>query len=469
MNMVIAFFRPRRWLSLFALTLHGFLLSPLAPAQTVRPNTYPFDVANEARYRVQVNGQSLPVLHAGLNVYIVSFDFTGSAHLQVDVEEVDLNQEGLSRWHAIDDAPRHDADYFHGHAAVRPTARNVAVQTDKNRATFTLTQPGQYSLEAPGTAKFRDEVLLIFANPPEQHVPQANDPGVLFLHKGIHYDHVTLHSGQTLYLEEGAVLVGAVNVWDAHNVTIRGRGTVIFQDLLREGRDNGPFNIPNQHALTTSNVDGLTVEGVSLIVRSRTWSVQLVRSQHVLLDNVKVVNVTQDNINGDGIDWMDCSHAKIVHSLIRSSDDNLAFLSADALRDFRPEDPTKVEHFGKLTDFLVEDCVFWNTFGSALRLGWTSQSLTTSGIHLKNIDMIHGKSLLVIGIPKRPAHALHSDYLIESMRFEDPAQVATWTNDPTAVYTDFVFRDIHLPRRSDGDYRMAPQAGVHYENIATEQ
>lgn len=441
-------------------SLHG-----RADVETTRVNSFPFELVNEARYHATVNGQPLQVMRAGLNVYLVSFDFAGKADMQVDVEEVDRIRENLFQWHAIDEAPKRDADYFRGQAIIRPSSRNVAATTTGNRARFRLTEPGQYSLEAPGVSKANDEVLLIFANPPEPRVPDPADPNVIFLRKGLHQEHITLHSNQTLYLQEGAVLVGALNVWDAQNVTIRGRGTVLYQDPLRDGRDNGPYNVPNQHALTTSNVNGLHIEGVTFVVRSQTWSVQLVRTSNVLLDNVKVVNVTPNNINGDGIDWMDCSHVRVLHSFIRSSDDNLAFLAADALKDFRPEDPARVEHFGTLTDFLVQDGVFWNTFGSALRLGWTSQSLTTSNIHLNRIDVIHGRSLLVIGIPKRPAHARHSNYLVESMHFEDPAQVVNWTNDPTATYDNFVFRDITLPHRADGNYRTEPQEGVRYEDV----
>lgn len=453
-------FRRVRWFNILLLSCFG-----VSMAQSLRINTFPADVVSENRYRIQVNGQSVPVFRAGMNVYLVSFDFTGTAHMQVDVEEVDRTLANAAQWHAIDEEPKHDADYFKGHAIVRPTSRGVAVHTNKNQATFDLTKPGQYSLEAPGVATYRDEVLLIFANPPEKDVPSPTGANVLYLKAGLHYDHITLHDNQTLYLEQGAVLVGAVNVWNAKHVTIRGRGTVIYQDLLQEGKDNGPYNIPNQHALTTSNVDGLRVEGVTFVVRARTWSVQLVRTQNVLLDNIKIVNVTENNINGDGIDWMDCSHAKVINTFIRSSDDNLAFLSADALKDFRPSDPARVEHLGTLTDFEVKDCVFWNTYASMFRLGWTSQSLTTSNIHLDGIDMIHGKSLLVIGIPKRPAHANHSNYLIENIRFEDPAKVVDWSNDPTATYRNFVFRNITLPERKGGDYFTAPRDGVSFEDI----
>ena len=437
-------------------------------AQTLRVNTFPNDVVSENRYHVEVNGQSIPVFRAGLNVYLVSFDFTGTANMHVNVDEVDQTLANVAKWHAIDEVPKPDPDYFKGNAVVRPASRGIVVQTDRNNASFSLTQAGQYTLEAPGVSKYRDETLLIFANPPEEKLPSIATTNLIYLKKGMHYDHITLHANQTLYLEEGAVLVGALNVWDAKNVTIRGRGTLIYQDLLQESQDNGPYNIPNQHALTTSNVDGLRIEGVTFVVRARTWSLQFVRTRNVVLENVKIVNVTQNNINGDGTDWMDCNHVKIVHTFIRSSDDSIAFLSADALKDFRPEDPSKVEHFGTLTDFEVNDCVFWNTYGSMFRLGWTSQSLSTTRVHINGIDMIHGKSLLVVGIPKRPAHANHSHYLIENVRFEEPAHVVDWSNDPTATYQDFIFRKITLRKRADGDYFMAPHVGVRFEQIQTE-
>lgn len=96
---------------------------------------------------------------------------------------------------------------------------------NKNIVELTLDQPCFLSFEPEG----KRHPLLIFANPMELNPPVKNDPDVIYFGPGVHKPEgsvIKLKSNQTLYLAGGVVVQAAINVADAQNVTIRGRGIV---------------------------------------------------------------------------------------------------------------------------------------------------------------------------------------------------------------------------------------------------
>lgn len=72
------------WLEvrLFVFVLVLSLISVRAICQLVIPHPVPEEFSS-AYYEVTVNGQKVPVFHAGLNVYFASFDFTGNVDVLV--------------------------------------------------------------------------------------------------------------------------------------------------------------------------------------------------------------------------------------------------------------------------------------------------------------------------------------------------------------------------------------------------
>jgi hypothetical protein len=62
-------------------------------AQSLSPHPVPEAFASDY-FEVQVNGQAVPVFHAGLNVYFASFDFTGEAAVTVKSNYKTSNYSG---------------------------------------------------------------------------------------------------------------------------------------------------------------------------------------------------------------------------------------------------------------------------------------------------------------------------------------------------------------------------------------
>lgn len=402
-------------------------------AQTVTPHSVPEEFSSKY-YEVKVNGQSVPVFHAGLNVYFASFDFTGKADVTVTANYKSAGYSGQTtnkEFIKID-----EKGYWRGAVIVRPLSTNIQPSLAGNEVRFSLTEAGQYSVERAGTAHYKDDALILFANRPETKVPELTAKNVIHLKPGIHHRHIDLKSGQTLFLDAGAVLFGSINVWDAKNVSILGRGTVVYYGPQSETRDDGWKNQKYWHPLTTRNVQGLTVRGVTFVGRSRTWTIQTHTTFDAVFDNIKILAVNPQNINGDGIDWYGGGRSKVLNSFIRSMDDCFAFFTPNSSLDMWA---TAKDTEGEVKDIYIDNCVLWTTLANVFRIGFSGQALMTDGITMKNTDIIHiskgewhaPNSLFCMVSPNSKGKAKHTDYLFENIRFEEPAALFGLQNPET--------------------------------------
>jgi len=461
------------WLSLAVLAASR-AASAVEPADgTVTPHPVPpeFTAGRNERYSVTVNGKPAAVFHAALNIYFVSFDFTGQAEVKVAAKE---------------------SDYWQGMAIVRPLSRGIAARTVGLAATFTITRPGQFSVERPGlpqltverpgSNRFDDEVLFVFANAPERDVPRADDPHVIWLGPGLHQRNVDLVSGQTLYLAPGAVLFGGINVWDAENVRIRGRGTVVYEGPQSPDYDSGWVHARNWHPLTTHAVRGLTVEGVTFVGRSRTWTLQLCMTTAVSFDNIKVIGAHPSNVNVDGIDWYGGGQATVRDSFFRTADDCFAFLAplnpAIAYRaDVAPWNPAAPtagpEEPGVVSDITIERCVLWPSRANVIRIGLRgSKALETHHVTMRDCDLLHNQrfiwhapnSLLCSISTDGKGDASQHDYLFEDIRFEEPMSLIG-INVPAGRYRNVRFKDIRFPVGVPSGLLRTKIDGLEFENV----
>lgn len=423
-------------ITIFFLTFLGLAFPNFS--QNVIPHAVPQEFTSD-RYVITINGKPVEAFHAGLNVYFASFDFTGQARVSVTITGRAYSKEVMAG---------DTSGFWKGDAQVRPLSRSVHAQTKGPVATFSITQAGQYTVERPGTSTFKDEVIYLFANKPELKRPQAKDPKVIYLKAGIHQRHIDLKSGQTLYLEAGAVLFGSINVWDANDVRIMGRGTILYYGPQSEDHDDGWIHQKNWHPLTTHNVKGLTVSGVTFVGRSRTWSIQMHTTFDAVFDNIKVVAVNPQNINGDGFDWYGGGRTKVRNCFVRSMDDCFAFFTPNSSNDMWARDK---DTEGEVKDIEIENCVLWTSVANVYRVGFNGQALRTDNIVMRNSDVIHIRkgewfapwSAICVVSPNNKGKAVHSNYLFENVRFEEPTALLGLQNEE-AQFENIVFKDITM-------------------------
>ena len=65
---------------------------------------------------------------------------------------------------------------------VRPAAAGIVPEVEGDTIRFTVARPGQYTLEVNGSA----QALHLFANPPEENIPDPGDPTVRYFGPGVH-------------------------------------------------------------------------------------------------------------------------------------------------------------------------------------------------------------------------------------------------------------------------------------------
>lgn len=142
-----------------------------------------------------------------------------------------------------------------------------------------------------------------------------------------------------------------------------------------------------------------------------------------VFDNIKIIAVNPQNINGDGIDWHSGARTKVTNSLIRSMDDCFAFFTPESCNDMWA---TNKNTAGEVKDVYIENCVLWTTLANVFRIGFNGQALSTDSITVKNRDVIHVSkgqwyapwALLCAVSPTSKGKASHRNYLLENIRFE---------------------------------------------------
>lgn len=249
---------------------------------------------------------------------------------------------------------------------IRPLSMHIQKRViNINIVELTIDQPCFLSFEPEG----KRHPLLIFANPMELNPPVKNDPDVIYFGPGIHKPEgsvIKLKSNQTLYLAGGAIVQAAINVADAQNVTIRGRGIV---DATPWAHSKGP-----QHFfIDIIKSKNIIVEGV-IIRGSYSWALVVQGCENVTVENIKICGGRVKN--DDGIDLVNTRHISIKNSFIRSDDDCIA------LKGLRNE-------WGDVDDVLVEDMVLWNDRSMIARFGVESRTANMQNLVFRNIDIIH--------------------------------------------------------------------------------
>lgn len=154
-----------------------------------------------------------------------------------------------------------------------------------------------FSIEVNGDF-FRN--LHLFANPPEDAVPDPADPNVIYFGPGVHEvpgGHLRIPSGKTCYLAGGAVLKADIIIKGVNDVQVRGRG-MVDQDF-----HNG-VRIANSKKV-----------GIQGIIAARCFTGG---SDHVTIRNIKTISYHQW---GDGLNVIASRNLLIDGVFSRNSDD----------------------------------------------------------------------------------------------------------------------------------------------------
>ncbi len=333
-------------------------------------------------YRLRADGREVFVHHCPAASY-ACFSLEGKVELEVE------------------------PGYSFERAVVRPLSRAVEPRVEDGVIRLSLHGPAKLSLELDGDLS---RPLFIFADPPARDIPAPDAPGVRFFEAGrVHEAGVMeLDAGETIYIEGGAVVRGAVHAESAEGVTVRGRGVLDGGAFVQSGRGTGPW------LLRFIACRGVRVEGIAAVMSPR-WTMPCVGCQDVLAEGVKIITL---GVGHDGIDFVGCRDATARDCFIRTDDDCVAVKASTYRDDCGGEDVSRIR---------VEGCVLWNGRpGNALEIGYETRCDSMDAIVFRDCDVIHVEWE---GYSSGAALSIHNgdratvtNVLYEGIRVEDARQ-----------------------------------------------
>lgn len=293
------------------------------------------------RYVVRVDGQEVAVFHTAAGDYAVVC-FEGQRQFAIDVREP------------------FDA------VTVRPLGGQYGVMTEGQTIRLTLTDWARVSVEPFG---LRHPLFLLCARP----IPTPQ--GVTHhYHRGMvsHIGEVVLHSHDTVYIEEGAVVVGSFHAEGADHVTITGNG-MLWESPLHGGSQR------RQVPLLFVDCEDVRVSGIT-VVDSPTWNLVPVACRRVAIDGVNIIGIV---MSSDGIDVVGCEDVTIAHCFLCVNDDCIA-VKANDYDDPRGRRDVRRVH--------ASDCVLWSQkCGNVLEIGYETSCEEICGVVFEDMDVIHAQ------------------------------------------------------------------------------
>ncbi len=363
----------------------------------------PFPVPDELRsdrFTMTLDGQAAAVAHAATTYHFANFEFHGPTVVSISGPSDDYWSAGVEvqpwRW------------------GIRPSVKGRTI-------TFTLNESGKFSVSRPGDHGATAEMLFLFANLPEGDAPQPDAPGVRYFGPGVHRESIDAHAGDRIYLAPGAVVFGSINIWGVNDVRVWGRGTVVYDGPQNPNADEGWMHKPNWHAIVMDHARNIHIEGITLVVRSRTWMIQLLSSRDLLFENIKVIGGCPGNANQDGMDWLGGGDTVVRDCFFRASDDIFALYGnwlgySEAALTTPGED---------VTNIIVEKCVLSTSISNVVRVSWPKKVFNSHNFRLRDSDVIHmGQGgckipFALLEIWSDPdGHGEHTDYSFEDVRLE---------------------------------------------------
>ena len=296
-------------------------------------------------------------------------------------------------------------------AVVRPSSRGVMPVWNSGEIIFTLPGPGQYSLEIDG----EKGALQLFADPPASYtVLDAED--TLYFGPGVHrVGDICLRSGQTVYIDDGAVVYGQIHATDAERIRIVGRG--ILDHSLMDAEQSVENNEVNPDPVRPSPIclsycREVTIEGIT--IRDPAFlALRPIACENVKIDYVKIIGCWR--YNSDGMDFINSVHCRVRNSYVRSFDDSLC------LKGFYFLHQGQMFHNGRawavMDDVVYENCVVWNDWGKALEIGVDLCAMEIRNCAFRNCDIIHCGGSACMDISNVDYAYVH-DIAFENIRVE---------------------------------------------------
>lgn len=358
---------PRVLLALMLLVL----LAPWCAAQSFEPVAA--DQILSSHFTVTVDGKPAQVMHAALNLYFLNL--VAAKHHRITVT-----------------AP--SDDFWARGVEVQPWRLNIRPEVQGRTLSFDLDGEAKLTLSRPDDSLADAEMLYLFSNSPETGPVPVAGASVRVYPPGVYRANIDAKSGDTIYLASGAVLFGSLNLWQVNHVKVYGRGVLVYDGPQNPADDDGWMHKPNWHCIVMDKATDISIEGLTCVVRSRTWQIQMADSHRIVFDNIKVIGANAGNANADGMDWLGGGDTVVRNSFFRTADDVFAMQSS-----WSGYTPAALAEQGlPVSNILIENTTVSTSISNIVRAAWPKKNFEGGNFEMRDSDVLHA-GLGGCGIP----------------------------------------------------------------------
>ena len=345
-------------------------------------------------FTVKINGHPVPLDAARVSAFPYNRRWPGHQRSLDQTECVNFLSLETDEPLRFEITPKEPSDRI----VVRPRSLGIIPEiTADGRILFTLPHSAYFTVEPAG----RHNALHVFADPLSDYDVDILDSSTRYFGPGEHdIGQITLHSGETLFLDEGAVVYACVSAVDADNIRILGRGildnsrnkAVILWESSEEKNDTAVNNAVRQHTVQLEYCTNVLIDGIT-IRDSLVYNIRPIACQGLTIRNVKIIGCWR--YNSDGIDMHNCEDVLIEHCFLRTFDDAICVKGFDCYYEGDVEAAVRAAMYrnGKAYDVfrnvIVRDCVIWNDWGKGLEIGAETRAEEISEIVFEDCDIIH--------------------------------------------------------------------------------
>ncbi len=427
--------------------LAAILALPVAAHAAARVEAAPVPPEMRATdFTVRVNGQPVDVAHAAASYDYVSFDGRGPFNVEIRAAEPGFWARGVD---------------------IEPWRLGLRPARDGQTIRFRLAGPAKLSISRPRDFLNHAKMLFLFAGAPPPPMPRKQ--GIHVYQPGVYHGSLNPKSGETYYLAPGSYFFGSLNLWKVQNVKILGRGTIVYDGPQDPNSDEGWMQLPDWHCIGAMEAHNVEIDGLTCIVRSRTWSIQMKDSTGFLYDDLRVIGGNPDNANQDGMDWLGGGDAVVRNAFIRSSDD--VFAMQGNWDGYTEEEMLRPGH--DVQNILIEHSELSTSISNIVRAGWPRKIYNSRNFILRDSDILHGgigacgQTFGLLGIwGADGARGYHTNFTFENLFLDNWYSLAQMEQEYPGL-EGFAFRNIWaLDQPPLADSTMTGDvAGVSFDNV----
>jgi hypothetical protein len=425
----------------------ALLVVPLALPGASRVTSAPVpQEMRSAAFTLTVNGKPVDVAHAAASLEYASFSITGPVEIAVTAAEPGFWDRGVD---------------------VEPWRLGIRPVRDGQTIRFRLDAPAKLSISRPRDFLNYAHMLFLFADAPLAPLPR--DPKVHAYMPGVYHESLNPKSGETYYLAPGSYFYGSLNLWNVEDVKILGQGTIVYDGPQDPNADEGWMQKPDWHCVGVYQSRNVKIDGLTCVVRSRTWSIQMKDSTGFVFDDLRVMGGNPGNANQDGMDWLGGGDSVVRNSFLRSSDD--VFAMQGNWDGYNDDDMKRPGH--DVQNILIENSVLSTSISNVVRAGWPQKIYNSSNFTLRDSDILHagigacGQNFALIGIwGADGARGNHSGFTFENLFLDNWYSLAQLEQEQPGL-RQFVFRNIWALDQPPlaGSSITGDVAGVTFDNV----